>query len=106
MGNPLDFILRVIGVVLTQETEGKEHAITYLSRRLLDVDTRYTFIEKICLCLYYAYTKLRHYLVPSTCIIACQTNVIKYILHRPILSGRISKWAYALIELDDAPCVA
>ena len=40
----------VIRAILTQETEGKEHAITYLSRRLLDVETRYTFIEKICLC--------------------------------------------------------
>ena len=84
----------VIGAVLTQETEGKEHAITYLSRRLLDAETRYTFIEKLCLCLYYACTKLRHYLVPSVCVVACQTDVFKYMLHRPILSGRIGKWAY------------
>src|SRR3954466_15133907 len=90
----------VIGAVLTQETEGKEHAITYLSRRLLDAETRYTFIEKLCLCLYYACTKLRHYLVSSACIVACQTDVIKYMLHRPILSGRIGRWAYALIEYD------
>ena len=51
----------VIGAVLTQEIEGKEHAITCLSRHLLDAETRYTFIEKLCLCLYYACTKLRHY---------------------------------------------
>ncbi|KAK1668451.1 hypothetical protein QYE76_056610 [Lolium multiflorum] len=30
----------VIGAVLTQETEEKEHVITYLSRRLLDAETR------------------------------------------------------------------
>jgi hypothetical protein len=35
---------KVIGVVLTQETEGKEHVVTYLSRRLVDAETRYTFI--------------------------------------------------------------
>jgi ribonuclease HI len=90
----------VIGAVLTQETEGKEHVITYLSRRLLDAETRYTFIEKLCLCLYFACTKLRHYLLSSMCVVACQTDVIKYMLHRPILSGRIGKWAYALIEYD------
>ena len=39
----------VIGAILTQETEGKEHVITYLSRRLLDAETRYTFIEKLYL---------------------------------------------------------
>jgi hypothetical protein len=38
---------RVIGVVLTQETGGKEHVVTYLSRRLVDAETRYTFIEKL-----------------------------------------------------------
>ena len=75
----------VICVVLTQETEGKEHAITYLSHRLLDAETRYTYIEKLCLCLYYACTKLRHYLVPSACIGACQTEVIKYMLHSQFL---------------------
>jgi hypothetical protein len=39
---------KVIGAVLTQETEGKEHVVTYLSRRLVDAETRYTFIEKLC----------------------------------------------------------
>jgi hypothetical protein len=36
----------VIGADLTQETEGKEHIITYVSQRLLDAETRYQFIEK------------------------------------------------------------
>jgi hypothetical protein len=38
---------KVIGVVLTQETEGKEHMVTYLSRSLMDAETSYTFIEKL-----------------------------------------------------------
>ena len=45
---------KAIGAVLTQETEGKEYIITYLSQRLIDAETRYTFIEKLCLSLYYA----------------------------------------------------
>ena len=90
----------VIGAVLTQEDDGKEYIIAYLSRRLLDTKTRYVFIEKLCLSLYYACTKFRHYLLSSTCVVACQADVIKYMLQRPILSGRIGKWAYALIEYD------
>jgi hypothetical protein len=39
----------VIKVVLTQETEGKDHVVTYLSRRLVDAETRYTFVDKLCL---------------------------------------------------------
>jgi hypothetical protein len=90
----------VVGGVLTQEFEAKEHIIIYVSKRLLDTKTRYSFIEKLCFSVYYACTKLRHYLLASTCIITCQTNIIKHMLHRPILRGRLEKWAYALIEYD------
>jgi hypothetical protein len=30
----------------------------------------------------------------------CQADVVKYMLQQPILSGRIEKWAYPLIEYD------
>jgi hypothetical protein len=91
---------KVIGVVLTQETGGKEHAVTYLSRRLVDAETMYTFIEKLCLSLFYTCTKYRCYLLSSRCTVYGQADVIKYMLHNPIMSGRIGKWAYALIEYD------
>jgi hypothetical protein len=90
----------VIGDVLTQETDDKEYVVAYESRRLLDVETKYTFIAKLCLPLFYTCTKLRHYLLSSTCYVACQTNIIKYMLQKPILSGRLGKWAYALVEYD------
>ena len=91
---------KIICAVLTQETKGKEYIITYLSWQLIDAETRYTFIEKLCLSLYYTCTKLRHYLLSCTCIVVCQTDVIKYMLQKPILSGRIGKWADALVEYD------
>jgi hypothetical protein len=47
----------VIGALLTQVTEGKEHIITYLSRHLIDAEIRYSFIEKLCLSLLYACSK-------------------------------------------------
>jgi hypothetical protein len=90
----------VIGAILTQETDGKEYVVPYESRRLLDTETRYTFIEKLSPSLYYACTKLRHYLLSSTCYVACQTDIIKYMLQKPILSGRVGKWAYALLEYN------
>jgi hypothetical protein len=90
----------VIGAVLTQVTEGKEHIITYLSWCLIDAKTRYSFIEKLCLSLFYDCSKLWHYLLSSTCVPAYQADVIKHMLQQPILSGRIEKWTYALIEYD------
>ena len=52
---------KAIGIVLTQETEGKEYIITYISRRLIDVETRYAFIE--------SYVHLSIILVPNWGII-------------------------------------
>jgi hypothetical protein len=36
----------VIGAMLTQEDDGKEYSVAYISRRLVDAEVRYTFIEK------------------------------------------------------------
>ena len=44
----------VIGSALIQEFEGKERVIYYLSRRLIDTETRYSAIEKLYLCLYFS----------------------------------------------------
>jgi hypothetical protein len=90
----------VIGAVLRQVTEGKEHIVTYLSRCLIDAETRYSFIKKLCLSLFYSCSKLRHYLLSSICVVACQADVTKHMLQQLILSGRIRKWAYALIVYD------
>jgi hypothetical protein len=57
-------------------------------------------MKKLCLSLYYACSKFRHYILSSSCIVAHQYDVIKHMLLKPILSGRMGKWAYVLIEYD------
>jgi len=85
----------VIGSALIQEFEGKERVIYYLSRRLIDAETMYSAIEKLCLCLYFSCTKLRHYLLLAECTVICKYNVVRY-----MMSGRIGKWILALSEFD------
>ncbi|XP_059627432.1 uncharacterized protein LOC132270260 [Cornus florida] len=90
-----------IGSMLAQDNEhGKEQAVYYLSRVLTDVECRYSSIEKLCLSLYYSAMKLRVYMRPVDVYILCQTNVIKYMLSRPLITGRIGKWALALMEFN------
>ncbi|XP_059639120.1 uncharacterized protein LOC132281437 [Cornus florida] len=90
-----------IGNMLAQDNEhGKEQAVYYLSRVLTDVECRYSSIEKLCLSLYYSAMKLRVYMRPVDVYILCQTNVIKYMLSRPLITGRIGKWALALMEFN------
>ena len=95
-GRPLKLYLpatnTTIGCMLAQENgEGKEQAMYYLSQMLNDPKTRYTVIEKLYLSLFYACTKLHHYMLPITVHVICKTDVIKYMLTRPIVRGQIAK---------------
>ncbi|XP_062021144.1 uncharacterized protein LOC133737640 [Rosa rugosa] len=102
-GRPLKLYLAAaeysIGSFLAQDNDkGKERAVYYLSRILTPVEERYTPVEKLCLALYFSAIKLRHYMLPSIVQIISKTDLIKYMLTRPIIRGRIGKWTMALSE--------
>ena len=67
---------------------------------MLDAETRYPEIEKLCLCLYFTCTKLRHILLSAETIVICKSDVIKHMLSAPVLKGRLGKWMFALSEFD------
>jgi hypothetical protein len=90
----------VIGAVLLQDEDRKVFPVAYVSQCLLDAETWYVFMEKLCLSLYYTCSMFRHYILFSSCTVACQYDVIKHISLKLILSGRVGKWAYALVEYD------
>ncbi|CAL2256434.1 unnamed protein product [Prunus armeniaca] len=88
-----------IGSLLVQDNkEGKEQAVYYLSRTLTEVERKYSPIVRLCLALYFTAVKLRHYMLPYTIYIIAKTDLIKYMLTRPMLRGRIGKWTLALTE--------
>ena len=87
---------KTIGLTLMQDFEGKERVVFYLSRRLLDLETRYSPTEKLYLCLYFSCTKLRHYLLSAEYTVVSKADVIKHMLSMPILNGRVGKWILPL----------
>ncbi|CAL2229814.1 unnamed protein product [Prunus armeniaca] len=88
-----------IGSLLVQDNkEGKEQTVYYLSRTLTEVERKYSIIERLCLALYFTAVKLRHYILSYTIYIIAKTDLIKYMLPRPMLRGRIGKWTLALTE--------
>jgi hypothetical protein len=74
--------------------------VFYLSRRMLDTETKYHNMEKLCLCLFFTYTKLWHILLFPEIIVICKSNIIKHMLSAPVLKGQIRKWMFALLEFD------
>ena len=92
---------RLIGALLAQEQErGKECAIYYLSRTLTEAELNYSPIGKICLALFFVIDKLRHYMQAFTVHLATKADLIKYVLSRPVISGRLAKWAVILQQYD------
>ena len=89
-----------IASVLVQKHDDQERVVFYLSRRMLDAETRYPEIEKLCLCLFFTCTKLRHILLSAETIVICKSDVIRHMLSAPFLKGRLGKWMYALSEFD------
>ena len=86
-----------LGCLLTQNnSKGHKQAIYYLSSVLNPIETRYTPIEKLCLALYFACTKLRHYLIKSRVYVVSQTGLMKYMLNRLLITWRIGKWSMVL----------
>ena len=90
-----------IGSMLAQEDDnGVERPIYYLSRVLIDAETRYRMIEKLCMCLYFSCIKLKQYIKPVDVYVSSYCDVIKHMLSKPILHSRIGKWALALTEFS------
>jgi ribonuclease HI len=85
---------------VVQVYDSKEKVVFYLSRRMLDTETRYHEIEKLCLYLFFTSTKLRHILLSAEIFIVCKSDVIKHMLTAPILKGQLGKWMFTLSEFN------
>src|SRR6266487_174365 len=81
-----------------EDANGDEKTIYYLSRVLNNAETKYSCIEKLCLCLYFSCMKLKHYIKPIEVYVYSHFDVIKHMLLKPVLHSRIGKWALALTE--------
>ncbi|KAK0570756.1 hypothetical protein LWI29_005946 [Acer saccharum] len=88
-----------VSAVLVREKVSNQHPVYYVSKTLLDVETRYSRLEKLALALVVAARKLRPYFQCHS-IKVLTTYPLKNILHKPELSVRRTKWAVELSEHD------
>ncbi|XP_059635617.1 uncharacterized protein LOC132277787 [Cornus florida] len=80
--------------------ECKEMPLYYLSRRLTPIELKYPPIEKTCLALVFATKKLRHYFLAHTVHHIARADPLKYVMSRPVLSGRLARWSILLNEFE------
>ncbi|KAG9459081.1 hypothetical protein H6P81_003589 [Aristolochia fimbriata] len=90
-----------LGALLAQnDDQGKERPLYYLSRTMVGAELNYSPIEKTCLALIFAIQKLRHYLLAHSTNLISRADPLKIIMSRPMLSGRLAKWALLLSEFE------
>ncbi|RVX01675.1 Retrovirus-related Pol polyprotein from transposon 17.6 [Vitis vinifera] len=104
-GRPLLLYLSVsdvaLGCMLAQlDDSGKDRAIYYLSKRMLDYETRYVMIERYCLALVWATRRLRHYMTEYSVHLISRLDPLRYLFDRPALVGRLMRWLVLLTEFD------
>jgi ribonuclease HI len=90
-----------LGALLAQENQdGNQNALYYLSCMMVGAEHGYSPIEKHCLALIFAVKKLRHYMLAHKIIMISKVDPLKYLMTRPMLTGRLAKWAIILTEFD------
>jgi RNase H-like domain found in reverse transcriptase/Reverse transcriptase-like len=60
----------------------------------------YSPIEKYCLALIFTVKKLRHYMLAHNAILISKVDPLKYLMTRPMLTGRLTKWTIIFTEFD------
>ena len=91
-----------LGCRLAQlDDSGKERAIYYLSKRMLEYEMRYVTIERLCLALVWATRRLRHYMTEFSMHLISRLDPLRYLFDRPTLTGRLIRWLVLLTEFDN-----
>lgn len=90
-----------IGAMLAQEDDGKvEHAVYYLSKKLLPYEANYSLVEKTCLAVIWATKKLRHYFQSYRVQTISEHDPLRYLQQTLLLTGKLTRWLVLLTEFD------
>ena len=88
-----------VSTVLVREEGSKQLPIYYVSKAVLDAETRYSHLEKLALALIVATRKLRPYFQAHQ-IVVVPSFPKNFFLQKPEVSRLLAKWAVELEEYD------
>jgi hypothetical protein len=91
-----------IGAVLQQDQGRGLQPIAFLSKKMLDAETRYPVHEQELLAIIHALTAWRHYLLGSRFKVIVRTDhkSLQHFKTQPQLSGRQSRWKDVIADFD------
>jgi hypothetical protein len=89
-----------IGAVLSQNVNGKEHPLAYVSRLLSSSEVNYSITEKECLALIWSLEKFRPLIWGCKLIIITDHEALCWLRTKRDLAGRLARWSLCLQEYD------
>ena len=87
-----------IGGVLLQERDDILHPVTFVSRKLLPRETRYSTIERECLAIVWCVTKLQRYLWGRQFVLQTDHRPLTYLAASVFKNSRVMRWSLSLQE--------
>ena len=87
-----------IGAVLLQEKQGILYPISFVSRKLMDREQRYSTIERECLAIVWSIKKLDRYLWGKSFTLETDHKPLTYLSSSTFRNSRIMRWSLCLQE--------
>lgn len=85
-----------IGACLTQECDGDEKPIYYLSHKLSKSQCKWSVVEKEAFAIHFALQKLDYYLHNARFVIRTDHKPLKFLLESPMQNKKIQLWALSM----------
>jgi hypothetical protein len=93
----------VSAILCQKQDDGKEHVISYASRKLLPRETRYSVIELELLAVLFGVIKFNHYLYGSKIELQSDHRPLSYLSSLLEHSPRLARWNLILSSYDITP---
>lgn len=89
-----------LGAVLSQEVNGEEHPVMYLSRKLNSCEQNYAVVEKEGLAIKWALDSLRYYLLGRKFRLVSDHAPLRWMSRNKGNNARVTRWFLSLQEFD------
>jgi hypothetical protein len=90
-----------LGAILAQpKAMDLDHSIVFARRKLSESKHNYNTTKREGLAMVYAFQKYRHYLLGKCFKMFTDHSTLKYLVNKPVLTGRICRWLLLFQEID------
>lgn len=89
-----------LGAVLLQDVDGQRKPVLFLSRKLLDRETRYSTVEKECLAMKWAISSLKYYLLGRHFYLETDHRALQWLKRMKESNTRLTGWYLSLQPYD------